>query len=307
MLDKVRDASSLALAVSLIASLSTTTLAADLPAPVSAPEAGPGGVVPIPPVVPDGGPPVVPVEPIPLWPGFYVGGHLGAAFIDWESETSFVAANPVTGETNSATFPGPDSSDSTFIGGIHAGYNWQAGNYVFGIDATASALAGESNDRYTISAATLIGEDLAAITDPVDGFESDWSRSVEWLATAKGRLGYLVNPRAFLYVTGGLAVGEVRSDVSYTGLVDQGVPTLVSVSADSRETQVGYAVGGGAEAALTDRLSIRAEYLFVDLGEVDRSLGTYLDSPCCVQTVSANEDVRIHTVTIGLTYRFGLQ
>jgi outer membrane immunogenic protein len=307
MLDTLRGASSLVLAVSLIASLSTTTLAADLPPPVDGAEAGPGAIVPIPPVVPPDGP-VPPVVPDgPLWPGFYVGGHLGAAFIDWESETSFVATNPLTGETNSGTFEGPDSSDSTFIGGIHAGYNWQSGNYIFGLDATASALAGETNDRYTISAATLIGEDLAAITDPVDGFVSDWSRSVEWLATIKGRAGYLVNPRAFLYLTGGLAVGEVRSDVSYTGLVDQGVPTLVSVSADSRETEVGYAVGGGAEAALTDRLSIRAEYLFVDLGEADRPLGTYIDSPCCVQTVSVNEDVRIHTVTIGLTYRFGVQ
>ena len=104
-------------------------------------------------------------------------------------------------------------------------------------------MAGESNDHYTISAASLIAADLGAITDPVDGFVSDWSRSVEWLATAKARAGYLVNPSAFLYLTGGLAVGGVRSDTSYTGLVDQGVPTLVSASANSRETQVGIRSG----------------------------------------------------------------
>jgi len=278
MLGTIRGTSSLAPAIGLFASLSTAALAAD---------------------------PVGPVEAVPLWNGFYVGGHLGGAFVDWETDTSFVATNPVTGETNSGTFPGPDSSDTAFIGGVHVGYNWQqSDNYLFGVEATASALAGESNDHYTISAASLTAADLGAITDPVDGFVSDWSRSVEWLATAKARAGYLIDPSVFLYVTGGLAVGGVRSDTSYTGLVDQGVPTLFSASANSRDTQVGYTVGGGAEAALTDRLSIRAEYLFVDLGKADRPLGTYIDSPCCAQTVSANEDVRIHTVTIGLTYHF---
>ena len=200
-----------ALAVGLIAALSTTTLAADLPVQ------GSEGPVSVPPVVP------VVVGPI-SWTGFYVGGHAGVAIIDWDSETSFVATNPATGEINSATFPGPDSSDTEFIGGIHAGYNWQLTNYLIGLDASLDAFAGESNDHYTLSAATLTGADLSAITDPVDGFESDWSRSVEWLATAKARVGYLVNPRAFLYVTGGLAVGEVRSDTTFTGLVDRGVP-----------------------------------------------------------------------------------
>ena len=204
---------------------------------------------------------------IPSWTGFYVGGHLGGAVVDWESETSFVATSPAKEKPTQRRFQDQTVVSSTFVGGVHGGYNWQSANYVFGLEATASALAEESSDHYTISSATLIAADLAAITDPVDGFVSDWSRSVDWLATARARAGYLVNPTAFLYLTGGLAVGEVRSDASYTGLVDQGIPTLVSVSADSRETQVGYAVGGGAEAALTDRLSVRAEYLYVDLGE----------------------------------------
>ena len=282
MLDKVRAGSSLVFAVSLIASSSTTALAADLP--VTGPE-----------------------DANQSWTGFYVGGHLGGAIVDWTSETSFVAINPLTGEMSSATFPSLDSSDPAFVGGVHAGYNWQSGSYLFGLEATASALAGESNDHYTIPSATLISAGLGAITDPADGFVSDWSHSVEWLATARARAGYLVNPDAFLYLTGGLAVGGVRSDASFTGLIDHGVPTLVSVSSNSRETQVGYAVGAGAEAALTDRLSIRAEYLFVDLGNTDRPLGTYIDSACCSQTVSVDEEVRIHTVTIGLTYRFGSQ
>ena len=66
-----------------------------------------------------------------------------------------MAINPSTGEISSATFPGPDSSDPAFVAGVHAGYNWQSGSYLFGLEATASALAGESNDRYTISSAAL--------------------------------------------------------------------------------------------------------------------------------------------------------
>lgn len=303
MPDELKRASSLPLAVGLIASLGTSASAGALvwPGPV---EPAPVAVVPVPVPLPpdsDGG------QVVPPWHGLYAGGHLGGAVVDWESETSFVATSPLTGETRSGSFDGPDSSASGLIGGVQGGYNWRSGNYVYGVEASASVLGGESEEDYTISAASLIDAGLAAITDPVDGFESDWTRSVEWLTTARGRVGYLANPRTFLYVTGGLALGEVRSDVSYTGLVDDGTSTLVSVSSDSRETQLGYVVGGGAEAALTERLSIRAEYLYVDLGDSDRRLGTYIDSPCCDQTVSVNEDVSVHMVTIGLTYHFAWQ
>ena len=70
MLDKVRGASSLALAVSLIASSSTTALAADLP--VTGPE-----------------------DANQSWTGFYVGGHLGGAIVDWTRKHHLWRSTPV--------------------------------------------------------------------------------------------------------------------------------------------------------------------------------------------------------------------
>ena len=154
----------------------------------------------------------------------------------------------------------------------------------------------------------MIAAGLGAITpsggSTVDGFVSNWNREVEWLLTARARLGYLINPNAFLYVTGGLAVGEVQSSVVYTGLRDQGVPELVAISVQNKSTQVGFVVGGGGEAALTHNISIRAEYLYIDLGDTNHLLGTYLISPCCTQTASAKERVTIQMAVVGLNFRF---
>ena len=46
------------------------------------------------------------------------------------------------------------------------------------------------------------------------------------------------------------------------------------------------------------------EYLFADLGEATRQIGTYLRVPCCVQAASVREEVAMHMVRFGVNYRF---
>ena len=97
------------------------------------------------------------------WAGPYLGGNLG---YEWGTVS------------NSGTKP------SGIAGGIEGGYNFQSGNWVFGIEG-----------------------DLE-LTGASDTFAS-WKFSNPWFGTVRGRIGYAFNNILF-YGTGGLAFGELR-------------------------------------------------------------------------------------------------
>ena len=96
------------------------------------------------------------------WAGPYLGGNLGW---DWGS----VDNNP--------------TRPSGFVGGAQAGYNWQTGPWVFGVEG-----------------------DLQA-TGASDTF-APWKFSNPWFGTLRGRAGYALN-NVLLYGTAGLAFGEL--------------------------------------------------------------------------------------------------
>ena len=122
------------------------------------------------------------------------------------------------------------------VGGT-AGYNWQAmgSPWVFGL---------EGDIDWTNIKATFTN-----INCP-----SGCETKNTWLETVRGRVGYAWD-RVMPYVTGGLAVGDI-----------QATPLgFASVN----ETKLGWAVGGGVEAALTGNWTAKLEYLHVDLGHVN--------------------------------------
>ena len=99
------------------------------------------------------------------WAGPYLGGNLG---YDWGS----VDNNP--------------TKPSGFEGGVQAGYNWQTGALVFGVEGDIEATGAD------------------------DTF-APWKFSNPWFGTLRGRVGYAFNNILF-YGTGGLAFGELRAE-----------------------------------------------------------------------------------------------
>jgi outer membrane immunogenic protein len=99
------------------------------------------------------------------WAGPYLGANLGYA---WGSVN------------NSPTQP------SGFAGGVQAGYNWQTGPLVYGVEGDIQATGAE------------------------DTF-APWKFSNPWFGTVRGRLGYAVSNILF-YGTGGLAFGELTGE-----------------------------------------------------------------------------------------------
>jgi len=71
-----------------------------------------------------------------------------------------------------------------------------------------------------------------------------------------------MNPDLLLYATGGLAVARIKTFDSIVAVADPN--DFVRTSGSS--TRVGWTVGGGAEWAFAPRWSVKAEYLYVNLG-----------------------------------------
>ena len=150
------------------------------------------------------------------WTGFYLGANGGYGWGDsrWD-------------------FPGGTTGDFKVSGGVlgvTAGYNYQIGPAVLGVEADANwtDIRGSSNANCGPTCFT----------------------NNTWLTTVRGRVGYAVD-RLLPYVTGGAAIGNIKT---HLGTLPQ--------QSDGR---VGWTVGAGAEFAFFRNWSAKVEYLYVNL------------------------------------------
>jgi outer membrane immunogenic protein len=190
------------------------------------------------------------MSPLYNWTGFYIGINGGGAWgtADWDA------------------IPGSFDTSGGMVGGT-VGYNWQTGPWVLGLEGDADW----ANIEGSSTAGTCAG--LACKTEN------------NFLATVRGRLGYAFD-RVLPYITGGLAVGNIKN--SYPGF------TTVD------ETNAGWTIGGGVEFAFAPNWSAKVEYLHVDLGDVSCTAGTACFVAGTGNTVTLTEEV----VRGGINYRF---
>ena len=121
-----------------------------------------------------------------------------------------------------------------------------------------------------------------------------YQNKLPWFGTFRGRLGFTPADRWLLYVTGGLAYGEVTT--SETSNVNGAV---VAFSTD--RMKLGWTIGGGVEAALWSNWTAKLEYLYIDLGTInDVLIGIAPITPIVTSSRVTDQIVRV-----GLNYRFG--
>lgn len=213
--------------------------------------------------------PVYSEPPLFSWAGLYLGGTVGFTWGDEEDNQS--GGFPTT-QTTIVLFSAPGDADAFdvdgFIGGLHAGYNWQADQFVFGVegDIAFSDLSGGADYDYIGSPGYL-------------SLESDWQ------ASARLRAGYAFD-RTLLYVTGGVAFARAELEAAS----DSGI-----VESDSN-THVGWTIGGGIEHAFSDQWLGRIEARYTDFGSETYDLGT--------QGSAVKSSWDQTTVTVGLSYKF---
>lgn len=155
--------------------------------------------------------------------------------------------------------PGPVVSDfditgNGFVGGAQAGYNWQSGSLVYGVetDLQFSGIEAES----------------------VEGIGS----RIKWFGTTRARMGFLPTERLLAYATGGVAYGKLESFMGSDSI---------------SRTRTGWTAGAGMEFALDEHWSLKTEYLYTDLGKLKYENGpNSLESRFSFHTVRAGVNFR---------------
>ena len=252
--------------------------------------------------------PVYKAPPVFVDPWTWTGGYVGVnAGYSWgKSKTDVSYFNSVTGLP---IVPPPGSithADFNLNGGIaggQIGFNWQSGIWVGGLEADLQ-WSGQKGSAFFSCAAVPVtaGPCLPGLTflpAGVTGASLAFDQKLQWFGTVRGRLGVTPAPTVLLYVTGGLAYGEIKTDGVFNGFTPAAV--LSSVAFSQSTTKTGWTVGGGIEGRLSGNWTGKIEYLYMDLGTVS---GTVVNTPALV---GANWSSRItdNILRVGLNYKFG--
>src|SRR5262245_58349149 len=140
------------------------------------------------------------------WTGLYVGGNVGVLWGRGSDFTNFF--DPGSAEQIPELLNNPETKvfrNAAVMGGFHAGFNWQMAQWVFGVEADFD---------WTDRKIELCREPFAissACRDDGVGFLAFRERT-EWLASARGRLGYAWD-RVMIYGTGGAAWGKINTSI----------------------------------------------------------------------------------------------
>lgn len=204
--------------------------------------------------------------PVANWSGFYLGGNVGSGTA--RDRSSLLAAGN----------PQFNLSPDGYLGGVQGGYNWQAANWVFGVETDIQASSQRDNR-------TCIRNCI--IPAPYISFDA----KLPWFGTVRGRLGYSIGS-TLLYATGGLAYGEVK-----TSTVSSADPAQ-----SFSNTRTGWTAGAGIETPFTllglfgPNWTSKTEYLYVDLGS---NSNTFTGTGTVLTT-----HVQEHIFRTGLNYHF---
>jgi len=196
------------------------------------------------------------------WTGPYVGAQIGWLHSDGKWNIGLPGSPP-------DPFVGPVSySGDGVVGGIHAGYNWQWGNFVVGPEADIEATSAKAQSAF-------------GFTETAD---------LKWQGSVRLRAGYAFD-RLLPYITGGVAFG----DFDYT-LDVRPFPGEATFS----EVRTGATIGAGIEYAFSDKWSARLEYRYTDYGKAS---GTGF--PIFIPAVQQRHEIHTDSVRFGISYRFG--
>lgn len=177
-----------------------------------------------------------------------------------------------------------------FYVGVHGGYSWSG--YDASLNLPASVF---SIEKSSFSGGLFAGMNFQVAPQFVAGVEADFTlwnpggsaliaganyrADSDWQGTIRGRIGFNFD-NFLIYATGGIAF----ADVSFSG-----------PGGGSDRTKIGYALGAGVEARVTEQIFARAEYIYTAYGSDDYALGP-------VQRI--NGDFDAHTLRVGVGVRF---
>jgi outer membrane immunogenic protein len=197
------------------------------------------------------------LPPLYSWTGFYVGGQAGYS---WGSDRHnlFTTAGRVP---VGLSF---DYSPSSFVGGAHAGFNYQMGSVVLGVEGDIEAVNGRDQRSGLFRV------------------EQDWQGSV------RGRIGYSFD-RFMIYAAAGAA---------FTRFEYGSFNPVLGFGESGKFSRTGWTVGGGVNFAWTDNLIFGLDYRYTDYGSFDFvGRSAYLG-------LTAEHEPTSHAVRASVAYKF---
>ncbi|MBI1214019.1 MAG: outer membrane beta-barrel protein [Alphaproteobacteria bacterium] len=199
------------------------------------------------------------------WTGFYVGAHGGYVTGDEKDDqakffgggggggsgpggttattTTPTGTIPTTATTILGVKPYSPKSLSGFIGGVHAGYNFQTdSSYVLGVEGDLDY----SNIEARNFNASRRNRNL--------GLDSRWQGSL------RARAGFTPSDDLLLYATGGVAFADSKLTT-----FSSGTAFLIGTTIETKN-HIGWTAGIGADYALTSHWIGRVEVRYTDFG-----------------------------------------
>ena len=258
------------------------------------------------------------------WTGFYIGGDIGGARMSSQNYTFADPGNAAFDTCGNCIVPYQNQvlsggSDSSIIGGLYLGYNWQfAPTWLVGVEGDFSW----TGLKKSVNGPLLSDSGSSSTIIPVAGSNLSFQTEVQWLATLRARLGWLIQPNWLVYATGGAAWAHADVSANATCPVSTldgcGLSLLSGAAFSSSTTLTGYVVGGGVEwqipmTALGGHWRARVEYLYHGFNQSQSGSALFVNgtgapvacniTPTCSALYGLG-DFNIQTVRAGLGYAF---
>ena len=188
----------------------------------------------------------------------YSGVFIGPGFME----------NRITDVDGFADWGNPGSiskyDDTGFVGGVIVGKRFNVG---------ALTLRMEFDGMLT---------NVSASTDKLDPESLDETAESEfsWIVSARGGVEQAVGC-ATVFVTAGLAFAGISNSVTDIDSSDSGSMVDPDDSFSKDSTEMGWVIGAGAEAALSDAWALRLEGLYLDFGESTHLVNRSANNRCC--------------------------
>ena len=193
------------------------------------------------------------------------------------------------------------------VGGLQAGYNWQRGRGVFGWETDIQATSQRGSSTLTDFIPGVPGtpgipcifvDGPGTPCRPGTGIPGTpgipavnaviaYENKLPWFGTFRGRIGFTPAERWLVYVTGGLAYGDVST---FETLNVNGA----SVFLNSTALRLGWTAGAGIETVIVNGWRARVEYLYIDFGSItDTLIGIAPITPIATRSHVTDNIVRV--------------
>jgi outer membrane immunogenic protein len=216
-----------------------------------------------------------------VWTGFHVG--ISGGFGSNQDNATYSYVNVPSDVISLLPQSAKLDADGGLVGGS-VGFDKQFGQIVLGVEGDLSWTGFDDNAIHLVAGDPSIGF-------PPLKFETDYD--MEWLSTIRGRAGVAFD-NWVLYGTAGVAFGRISLDSSVA------VSDFGSLTGSKETTKTGWIAGGGGAVAVTPHISLKAEALYYDLGDITVASTNRIQDV----VLFTDQDVKGVIVRGGLDYRF---